>query len=97
MSNAETAKRLAIGDEFIDLEQLENGVRTAPVKGVPTSRMLPRKAVHQRTWNKILLVLAGMTVAPEPDPEVEAAEASGALVGGADHAGMGRGHAPKSS
>ena len=58
VSNAETAVRLADGDEYIDLEQLEQGVRTAPAKKTPTSRMLPRKAVHKDTWNKILAVLA---------------------------------------
>jgi hypothetical protein len=58
VSSAETASRLADGDEYLDLEQLEQGVRTAPVQKTPTSRMLPRKAVHQDTWNKILAVLA---------------------------------------
>lgn len=58
VSNAETAALLANGDEYIDLEQLEQGVRTAPAKATPMSRMLPRKAVHQDTWNKILAVLA---------------------------------------
>jgi hypothetical protein len=58
VSNAEAMARLTDGDEYIDLEQLEQGVRMAPAKETPTSRMLPRKAVHQDTWNKILAVLA---------------------------------------
>lgn len=58
MSNAETATRLANEEEYIDLEQLEQGVRRAPANATPTSRMLSRKAVHQDTWTKILAVLA---------------------------------------
>ena len=58
VSNAETATKLADGDEYIDLEQLARGVRAAPANETPMSRMLPRKAVHADTWTKILAVLA---------------------------------------
>ena len=58
VSTAETAPGLADGDEYIDLEQLEQGMRTAPAKKAPMSRMLPRNAVHPATWTKILAVLA---------------------------------------
>ncbi len=58
VSTAETAKQLATGEEYIDLAQLERGVRTAPAAIIPTSRMLPRNAVHGETWSRILAVLA---------------------------------------
>ena len=59
VAKAEGEARLADGDEYIDLEQLEQGVRQVPVAGTPTSRMLPRKAVREDTWMKILAVLSG--------------------------------------
>ena len=57
VSDAETARRLDEGDEYVDLEQLAQGVRRAD--GVPAqmTRILPRKAVHEMTWNKILAEL----------------------------------------
>lgn len=58
VSNAEAGARLTDGDEYLDLEQLAQGVRIAPAMKTPTNRMLPRKAIHQETWNKILAVLA---------------------------------------
>ena len=58
VSTSETAATLPIGDQYIDLEQLGRGVQqsygTAPTMG----RVLPRKAVHESTWNKILTTLA---------------------------------------
>lgn len=64
VSTAETAQRLADGDEYLDLEQLEQGVRRAPLTPTPMGRVLPRKAVHQDTWSKILMKL------PKPDFEI---------------------------
>ena len=57
VSTAETAEKLADGDEYIDLEQLDQGVRRAPAAATPMGRVLPRKAVHQDTWSKILMKL----------------------------------------
>jgi len=61
VSTAETAQKLVDGDEYLDLEQLEQGVRRAPSIPTPMGRVLPRKAVHQDTWSKILMKL------PKPD------------------------------
>lgn len=58
VSTAETADRLMAGDEYLDLEQLEQGVQRAGGKATPMGRVLPRKAVHENTWNKILALLA---------------------------------------
>lgn len=58
VSTSETAARLADGDEYLDLEHLEQGVRRAGGAATPMGRVLPRKAVHASTWNTILTHLA---------------------------------------
>jgi hypothetical protein len=57
VSTAETAEKFADGDEYIDLEQLDQGVLRAPAAATPMGRVLPRKAVHHDTWSKILMKL----------------------------------------
>lgn len=57
VSTAETEPRLTDGDEYIDLEQLEQGVLRARVVPTPVGRVLPRKAVHDTTWTKIVAEL----------------------------------------
>ena len=54
VSTAETASQLSAGDEFIDLEHFELGVQTGPQKTVPMGRVLPKKAVNDKTWKKII-------------------------------------------
>ncbi len=54
VSNAETAPRLANGDEYVDLEHIEQGVQRAGASATPMGRVLPKKAVHEDTWTKIL-------------------------------------------
>ena len=58
VSTAETATRLSDGDEYLDLEHLDQGVRMAPGVMTPVGRVLPRKAVHESTWTRILARLA---------------------------------------
>lgn len=55
---AESADRLAGGDEFLDMAHLAQGVRRAVGEHTPTGRVLPKKAVHEGTWSKILVQLA---------------------------------------
>ena len=57
VSTAETAERLPEGDEFVDLKQFDQGVRRAAGSATPMGRVLPRKAVHEQTWNKIVALL----------------------------------------
>jgi hypothetical protein len=61
VSNAETAEKLADGDEFVDLTQLGRGVQRAGASSIPMGRVLPRKAVQEATWNKILSSLGPPT------------------------------------
>ena len=58
VSTAEAAARLGDGDEYIDLEHIDQGVRRAGAAATPMGRVLPRKAVHASTWTKILTHLA---------------------------------------
>jgi hypothetical protein len=57
VSTAETAARLLDGEEYLDLEQLERGVQQATKTAAVMGRVLPRRAVHRDTWNKILTLL----------------------------------------
>jgi hypothetical protein len=57
VSTAETAKSLPDGEEYLDLEQLERGVLKASGKAPPMGRVLPRKAVEEQTWQKVLTQL----------------------------------------
>ena len=55
VSTAETATRLADGDEYLDLEHLDLGVqRAGGAAATPMGRVLPRSAVHPDTWSAIV-------------------------------------------
>ena len=58
VSTAETAVYLSAGDEYLDLENLDRGVQRAPATETPMGRVLPKKAVHKDTWDKIVAKLA---------------------------------------
>ena len=55
VSTAETAAHLAEGDEYLDLEQLDHGVRKA-CRDItsPMGHVLPKKAVPAATWQKLI-------------------------------------------
>lgn len=58
VSAAEPATRLADGDEFLDLEEPDRGIRTAVGESsIPGGRLLTKKAVRIRTWRRILALL----------------------------------------
>ncbi len=67
VSNAESAPRLADGEEYLDLTQLAQGVQRAPGSSTPMGHVLPKKAVHKATWKKILAHLA---TPPSPKNQV---------------------------
>lgn len=58
VSTAETATRLLAGDEYLDLDKLDAGVQHAVAMKVPVGELLPRKAVPETTWRRILTQLA---------------------------------------
>ncbi len=60
VSTSETAVRLVDGEEYIDLEHLELGVRRADSSSstvTPMGHVLPRRAVKTDTWREILVRL----------------------------------------
>lgn len=44
-------------DEYVDLEQVDQGVRRGLGPPRPICRVVPRKAVHDATWTKIIACL----------------------------------------
>ncbi|HXK19538.1 MAG TPA: hypothetical protein VNG33_17130 [Polyangiaceae bacterium] len=60
-SIVETTVRLANGDEYLDLEQLQHGVQRARGAVNPLGRVLSRKAVHEDTWRRIVRQLKAAT------------------------------------
>ena len=61
VSNAESAASLTDGDEYLDLEHLDDGVQHASqVSAAAMGRVLPRKAVHEATWEKLLKVVGSV-------------------------------------
>jgi hypothetical protein len=62
LSTAESAATLIDGDEYLDLDQLGQGVQTSRGMAQSMGSVLPRKSVHATTWVKILETLsAGAT------------------------------------
>ena len=59
VSNAESAERLVDGDEYIDLDGLHDGVQHARGNGTIMGQVIPRKAVREMTWGRILTQLDG--------------------------------------
>jgi len=62
VSNAEST-RLSEGEEYLDLQQLDSGVRRALAMTTVTGNALPRRAVHDDTWKKILALLSQSRIA----------------------------------
>ena len=56
VSNAESAERLKEGEEYLDLEHLDQGVRRAVAASADMGRVLPKGAIQEATWSKILKV-----------------------------------------
>jgi hypothetical protein len=58
VSTAEAALQLAEGDEYLDLDQLDHGIQHVDGIVTPLRQVLPKKAAHPATWNKILAKLS---------------------------------------
>jgi hypothetical protein len=57
VSRAEDAPRLIEGDEYVDLEDPAAGVRRVQAKSPKASHALPRSAVSDATWAKIVALV----------------------------------------
>lgn len=62
VSASEGALRLSEGEEFVNLEQLEQGVLRADGVSLDMGRVLARKAVQERTWQRIVELLGSPAV-----------------------------------
>ncbi len=87
VSMAETTRALEEGEEYLDLLHLDAGVRRAP-RDVPEIRnALPRNAVQESTWRKLLEILVPPFVedtgskASETDSRRKEARAAKAVAG----------------
>jgi hypothetical protein len=60
VSTAEAAVRLLDGEEYLDLEHLDQGVQRATGAATTMRGVLPRRTVHKDTWSQILAQL-GLT------------------------------------
>lgn len=59
ISRAEETSGLVEGDEYVDLEDLGSGVhRVQATTRVPPGRALPRSAVSDATWARIVKAVA---------------------------------------
>jgi hypothetical protein len=58
VSTAETAARILDGEEYLDLERINQGVQRAGGTTRPMAFVLPRKGMRVDTWRKILKRLA---------------------------------------
>ena len=57
ISSAETETHLRRGDEYLDLEHLQQGVLKADGSTPRIPHALPRKAIHEDTWRRVLRAL----------------------------------------
>lgn len=63
---AESATSLVDGDEYIDLEQLDQGIRTVAggTAAIAVGRVIAKKAVQERTWDRVVAQLASRRIVP---------------------------------
>ena len=61
VGNADTHTHLRRGDEYLDLEQLQQGVLRADGAVANLANVLPRKAINEDTWRRILRQLKAAT------------------------------------
>ncbi len=53
VSSAEGRNDLAMGDEYVDLQHLDQGIQQAFGPTKHEGNLLPRTAVHETTWQSI--------------------------------------------
>jgi hypothetical protein len=60
VTSAETAAPLMDGEVYVDLMRLDQGVRRARGETTPMRPVLPKKAVHEKTWASIVQRIAAL-------------------------------------
>ena len=54
VDTANAKAQLGNGDEYLDLQELQQGVQRAKIGATPMGQVLPRKAIYEDTWRRIL-------------------------------------------
>jgi hypothetical protein len=54
LAAASSKTHLRRGDEYLDLEQPQRGVQRADGTATSMGELLPRKAIHEDTWRRLL-------------------------------------------
>jgi hypothetical protein len=82
VSTAEAAPRLTEGAEYLDLEHLDQGVQRAKASTAKArmGHVLPRSAVSEETWGKILVQLTDETPLYQTQSPVSVQETVGGTV-----------------
>jgi hypothetical protein len=63
VTTAESASSLVVGDEYIDLEQLDQGVRTVGATApIAMGQVVAKKSLQELTWNKVVTQLASRRI-----------------------------------
>jgi hypothetical protein len=56
-STVDATVRLLDGEEYLDLDRLDQGVLRATKASLTRRSVLPRRTLHKDTWSKILALL----------------------------------------
>jgi hypothetical protein len=73
VSDAETAKQLVVGDEYVNLEAPDLGIHKAfDGSTPPMGRVLPKKAVGGKTWRQIEALLGAHRIEGVLAPPIRA-------------------------
>src|SRR5665647_806186 len=85
VSTAEAASRLTEGEEYLDLEHLDQGIQRAKASTAKAvmGHVLPRSAVSEETWGKILVQLTDETPMYQTQSPVSVQETVGGTAGAA--------------
>jgi hypothetical protein len=59
--SAPSLVRLSDGDEYLNLEQLDQGVQQSKGTSALVGCILPRRALTQYTWSKIMMLIGGFS------------------------------------
>lgn len=71
VSTAEATSDLTEGDEYVDLDEPDRGVRRLHDKAtLAVGRVLPRKAVHEKTWRDIVILLSAHAIESAGAPHI---------------------------
>ncbi len=52
--SAESAERLGVGEEYLDLMRLQHGVQKSGTTTMMLGRVLPKSALEVATWRKLV-------------------------------------------